>query len=268
VKDFLAAQVRSARTPLAGRQVAREYIQARILASLQRQGAMVPLAFHGGTALRFLYHIPRFSEDLDFALERPARGYDFRRYLHAIRAELVAEGYTVELRVSDQKTVHGAFIRLPGLLNELGLSALPAEVLAVKIEVDTRPPAGAGLATTVIRRHVTLNLQHHDGPSLLAGKLHALLQRPYLKGRDVFDLLWYLSDPDWPPPNLDLLNNALQQTGWPQPTLTADTWRTAVARRLTEASWDTVRRDVEPLLDPSVDPGLVSRDTVLQVLGR
>jgi hypothetical protein len=36
------------------------------------------------------------------------------------------------------------------------------ELLAVKIEVDTRPPQGAGLETTLVRRHVLLNLQHHD----------------------------------------------------------------------------------------------------------
>jgi predicted nucleotidyltransferase component of viral defense system len=54
-----------------GRNLVREYLQARILESLQRAGAMVPLAFHGGTALRFLYAIPRYSEDLDFALEKP-----------------------------------------------------------------------------------------------------------------------------------------------------------------------------------------------------
>jgi hypothetical protein len=50
-----------------------------------------------------------------------------------------------------------------------------AQVIAVKIEVDTNPPAGAGLATTVVRRYVTLQLQHHDRSSLLAGKLHAIL---------------------------------------------------------------------------------------------
>ena len=59
--------------------------------------AMVPLAFQGGTALRFLYLIRRYSEDLDFALERPDRGYDFRGYLEAIRADLEREGYRVEL---------------------------------------------------------------------------------------------------------------------------------------------------------------------------
>jgi hypothetical protein len=61
MKAYLIDQVRSLPTPAHGRNVAREYLQARILASLQRAGAMIPLAFHGGTALRFLYATPRYS---------------------------------------------------------------------------------------------------------------------------------------------------------------------------------------------------------------
>ena len=76
-------------------------------------------------------------------------------------------------------------------MHELGLSPRTSEVISVEIEVDTAPPAGAVLATTVVRRHVTLHLQHHDRASLLAGKLHAVLQRPYAKGRDFYDLFWY-----------------------------------------------------------------------------
>ena len=75
MKEYLAAQVRM-NDPLAGRHVIREVLQAKVLSSLQRAGAMIPLAFHGGTALRFLFSINRFSEDLDFALERADRGYD------------------------------------------------------------------------------------------------------------------------------------------------------------------------------------------------
>jgi hypothetical protein len=215
VRDHLLSLVRSSLTSVHGRNVVREYLQARILAAMQRAGAMVPLAFHGGTLLRFLYTIPRYSEDLDFALERPDAAYDLRAYLRAIRSELNLEGYGVDLKVNDRRVVHSAFVRFGGLLYELGLSPHEDEVLAVKIEVDTRPPAGAGLATSLVRRHVTLHLQHHDRASLLAGKLHAVLERRYTKGRDLFDLLWYLSDPDWPPPNLTLLNNALQQTAGP-----------------------------------------------------
>jgi predicted nucleotidyltransferase component of viral defense system len=267
MKAYLSDYIRSLPTPGHARNATREYLQARILGSLQRAGAMIPLAFHGGTALRFLYATPRYSEDLDFALERAESQYDFRAYLRAIRAELTGEGYTVELKVNDQKVVHSAFIRFMGLLYELGLSPHRDEVLSVKLEVDTKPPAGAVLATTVIRRHVTMQLQHHDQASLLAGKLHAILHRPYLKGRDVYDLVWYLSDPTWPAPNLILLNNALRQTGWTGPELTESTWRQAVRNRLETQTWDRVLADVRPFLEIERETELLTRENILRVLG-
>jgi hypothetical protein len=268
MKDHLANLVRASPTLTHGRNVAREYLQARILGCLQRAGAMMPLAFHGGTALRFLYASARYSEDLDFALERSSSSYDLRAYLQAIRSELSAEGYVVELRVNDRKVVHSAFLRFVGLLYELGLSPHREQILAVKIEVDTNPPAGAVLTTTVVRRHVTLQLQHHDRASLLSGKLHAILQRPYTKGRDIYDLLWYLSDPGWPAPNLILLNNALQQTGWAGAPLTAHNWRATVRNRLQTLAWDRVLTDVRPFLEPSADPGLLTFENVSNLLER
>ena len=267
MKEYLAALVRASPTPSHGRNVAREYLQARILGCLQRVGAMVPLAFHGGTALRILYASDRYSEDLDFALERDRSQYDFRTYLRAIQNQLTAEAYAIDLKVNDRKVVHSAFVRFAGLLHELDLSPHREKVLSVKIEVDTNPPVGAVLERTVIRRHVTLHLQHHDPSSLLAGKLHAILQRPYLKGRDVYDLLWYLGDPDWPAPNLTLLNNALRQTGWDGQPMTESNWRQAVRNRLQPMAWDRVVADVHPFLEPSADPDLLTLDNVLRVLG-
>ena len=264
MKDHLAELVRAARAGQ-GRNVAREYLQARILESLQNSGAMLPLAFHGGTALRFLYGLPRYSEDLDFALERPATLYDLTAYLQAIRAALTAETYRVEIKVNTDRVVQSAWVRFPGLLYELGFAAQRDEVLAIKIEVDTRPPAGAGLATTLVRRHVLLRLQHHDQPSLLAGKLHALLQRPYAKGRDIYDLVWYLSTPNWPPPNLVLLNNALAQTGWQGGTLTETSWRVAVRARLLELPWERVAADLVPFLERQ-DAIVPEREEVLRLL--
>lgn len=266
MKDHLAELVRTSPTPAQGRNVTREYLQARILSALQRAGAMIPLAFHGGTALRFLYAIARYSEDLDFALEKDRSLYDFRAYLQAIKSELTVEGYAIEMKVNDKKTVHSAFVRFPGLLYELGLSGQSSEVFAVKIEVDTNPPAGAVLTTSIVRRHLTLQLQHHDPASMLAGKLHAVLQRAYLKGRDLYDLLWYLSDPNWPGPNLTLLNNALQQSAWTGKPLTNTTWRVAVRKRLKTVEWPRVINDVRPFLEPSTDQGLLSHENLLRVL--
>lgn len=266
MKEHLTELVRQAPTPAQGRNLAREYLQARILASLQRAGAMIPLAFHGGTALRFLYAHGRYSEDLDFALEGDRQRYDFRGYLQAIRAELTPEGYPVELKVSDQKTVHSAFVGFRGLLYDLGLSGQRGEVLAVKLEVDTNPPAGAGLTTTVVRRFVVLQLQHHDKASLLSGKLHAILQRAYTKGRDIYDLLWYLSDPNWPLPNLVLLNNALAQTGWQGETLTEANWRDQVYARLRLLDWNGLQADVRPFVEAGFDLSMFTLANLERVL--
>jgi len=266
MKEYLSELVSGAPSATEARNVAREYLQARILGQLQRAGAMSPLAFHGGTALRFLYATPRYSEDLDFALEGDRSRYDFRAYLRAIERQLAAEGYAVQIKVSDRTIVHNAFVRFIGLPYELGLSPDRNEVLSIKIEVDTNPPGGAVLATTVVRRHVTLHLQHHDRESLLAGKLHAILHRPYTKGRDIHDLLWYLSDPDWPEPNLTLLNNALRQTEWSGPDLTERNWRELVGRRLDAVVWDRVIPDVEPFLAPSGNVRLLTRENLMRLL--
>jgi hypothetical protein len=267
MKEHLLSLLSNTPDPIQARNQAREYLQALILQSLQRTGAMVPLAFHGGTALRFLYNSQRYSEDLDFSLEGNAEAYDFHAYLQGIRGDLEAQGYKVALKVSDQKTVQNAFIRFPGLPFDLALSPHKEEVLAVKIEVDTHPPQGAGLEVTLVRRHVLLNLQHHDRASLLAGKLHALLQRPYLKGRDLYDLIWYLSAPDWPAPNLTLLNNALAQTGWSGLHLTPENWRGALHDHLVEVPWKRVLADVEPFLLSRQESSLLSRENLDRLLG-
>ena len=252
--------------PLQGRNIAREYLQARILDVLQRAGAMMSLAFQGGTCLRFLFALPRYSEDLDFTLEGGPSRYDLRAWLDAVHAELSREGYTVDPSVRDRRSVHSAFVRFRGILHDAGLSPHPDESLAIRIEVDTRPPAGAVLETHLVRRHVTLRLHHHDRASLLAGKLHAILQRPYTKGRDLYDLIWYLSDPTWPAPNLTLLNAALRQTRWPGKALRDETWREAMTRRLDALAWDRVAADARPFLERVEDMELLTRENAVRLL--
>ncbi len=265
MKEFLVNRLKT-EAPAQGRNLAREYLQARILGCLQRNGAMIPLAFHGGTALRFLYNIPRYSEDLDFTLEAAPADFNFRSYLRAIQTELTAEGYPVEIRINEKKVVFSALVRFAGLLFELGISPHKNEVLSIKIEVDTNPPAGAVLDTSVVRRFVALQFHHHDRASLLAGKLHAVLQRSYTKGRDLYDLFWYLSDQNWPAPNLELLNNALPQTGWAAGPLTSQNWHDVVSDRLQQLQWDRVVADVSPFLEAEADVDLLTLENLLRLL--
>lgn len=248
MKAYLRELTASTPNKLLAIHMVREYLQARILQSLQRAGAMQTLAFHGGTSLRFLYDIPRYSEDLDFALELRPEAYDFRTYLQRIVRDLSAEAYTVDVKLNDKRVVDKAFIGFRGLLYELGLSGHETEVLAIKIEVDTNPPAQAGLTTTPLHKYVPLNLHHHDAATLLSGKLHAILQRDYLKGRDVYDLWWYLRQPDWAEPNLAHLNENLRQSGWSADALTAANWKAIVRERIQPFSWPLVLDDVEPFI--------------------
>ena len=134
------------------------------------------------------------------------------------------------------------------------------------METDIRPPPGAGIATSIVRRHVTLNLCHHDQASLWAGKLHAVLSRRWVKGRDYYDLGWYLADRTWPAPNLAFLNAALAQTGWEGPAMTASNWRDEIRQRIEALDWERARADVRPFLERERDIALVTAEALGSLL--
>ncbi len=268
MKEILLSLAAEQPNPFLKRSVAREYLQARTLLALQDSGAFANWAFVGGTALRFLFQLPRYSEDLDFSLRESGQPARFESHLRSVRFDLSAEGYDVEVKARQGTAVAAAFIKFKGLLHEIGVSPHADEVLSVKVEIDTRPPAGAGLETRVIRRYVMLNLLHHDRASLFAGKLHAVLSRKYTKGRDLYDLAWYLSDPEWPEPNLTLLANALRQTGWKGKTPDAENWRDLLWRKFEQTDWKRAVADVAPFLERRQDQNLVSLDTLGRLLKR
>lgn len=268
MKEYLRQLVRQETNDLLRGYIVREYLQARILESLQDSGIFLRWIFLGGTALRFLYGIPRFSEDLDFSLVAPGEDAGFRPALAQVKRSLEREGYHLEMKVNERKTVASVFVKFPGLLYELGLSPHTTQSLAVRVEVDTNPPPGAVLETTIVRRYVTLNLHHYDRASLLAGKLHAVLSRRWAKGRDLYDLGWYLAERTWPGPNLALLNAALEQTGWTGPVMTGKNWRGEVWQRLEALDWEKARDDVRPFLEHERDLALVSAETIGRLLGK
>jgi hypothetical protein len=265
MKEQLAQLLAKATGGQDKRLLVREYLQVRLLGLLQEQGAFRRAAFLGGTALRLLFGLPRFSEDLDFSTTRGDPGFPLEEMAARSARRLVGEGYDVTIKARPGVVV-SCFVRFPSLLHELGLSPHPEEVISIKLEIDTNPPAGAVLTTTLIRRHVLLNLLHYDRASLLAGKLHAVLVRRFTKGRDLYDLLWYLADPQWPPPNLELLNNALDQTSWAGPRVDSTNWRSIVAARLEEIDWRTAVRDVRPFLERSAEVSLLSRENLTRLL--
>jgi len=242
--------------------VLREYIQNEILFILQTSGFTDHIYFVGGTALRFLYGTRRFSEDLDFSAGKPWR----KRSLGAMAARLLREmtksGYTVEVPFREEKTVARASVRIGGILQEAALSRRQGQVLAVNVEIDTNPPAGWAEERTIVNLHIPVLLRHYDQPSLFAAKIAAFLTRPYTKGRDVYDLVWFRSKWKDLRPNLTLLKNALAQKHVPSVRVTEQRWTEAVAAKAASLDWDEVVRDVLPFLEDPRETALLTPENL------
>lgn len=264
MKDEALALVRPVADPAAKLNLLREFLQALALRSLHESEAFTRLAFVGGTALRFAYGLPRFSEDLGFSLEK-ADGYEPEKWLKKLKNDLVLAGFDASVSWNAKTTVHKAWVRAAGILKEAGLAAMPAQKLSIKLEIDTRPPAGAVRERAVITRHRVLALQYHDLASLMAGKVHALLTRKYAKGRDWYDLLWYRGRRPPAEPNLELLQNALDQSQGAGKRSAAD-WKSDLAAAVGRLSCARLRDDVRPFLERPGEAELIEVGNVRAVL--
>ena len=264
MRDEALALVRLVADPAEKLNLLREYLQALALRSLHESEAFACLSFVGGTALRFAYGLPRFSEDLDFSLEN-AEGYEPAAWLKKMKSDLTLAGFDASVSWDDRATVHKAWVGIAGILKEANLAALPAQKLSIKLEIDTRPPAGAVVERDVITRHRILALQHHDLASLMAGKVHALLTREYPKGRDWYDLIWYRGRRPPAEPNLALLQNALDQTAGAG-RRSAENWRSDLAELAAGLSWKALRDDVRAFLERPAEAELLDPGNLAAVL--
>jgi predicted nucleotidyltransferase component of viral defense system len=245
----------------------REYIQAYFLYVIYRKKYYQDLVFTGGTALRFVYQIRRFSEDLDFSLSSRVQQFDFNAMMRDISQEFRQAGYSLEVKAKTHLAVNSALLRFSGILLEAGLSQLKDEKLMIKIEVDSRPPAGGVEAHTMVSTPFMFYMLHYDLKSLFAGKVHALLCREYTKGRDWYDLMWYLSKFKDIEPNYIMLNNAMAQTSKVPFTFTEENWKVEIKKVVKKLDWARVRNDVGRFLEDQNELELFAPETFINLLG-
>ena len=253
----------SCRSTLEEEQALREITQEIILAGLGRSGFFGRAGFQGGTCLRIFHNLNRFSEDMDFALDNPDPTFQLAPYLDWVRQELTVFGYDVEIddRSEASETVRQAFVKDDSVGRLLSLGYRPRagrmRMLRIKLEVDTNPPAGASYEMPVLDYPFPAAVRIFDLPSLFAGKLHALLCRDYLKGRDWYDFIWYTSRRI--PINHMLLSAVLDQQGpWEgQAPTTDNAWCVEqLCVRIAELDWMQAQRDVQRFVRPHELPSL------------
>ena len=243
----------------------RESLQAYVLRVMHDEGVFRSTAFLGGTALRFLYDLPRFSEDLDFS-STGEQAFSFQSLLKKIISELSSAGYNVSVTYNDKKIVNSAFIKFSDLMFEAGISPLKSQKFSIKVDIDSNPPKGAVFTTQIVNKFFPISFLSFNVESLLAGKLHALVSRKYTKGRDYFDLGWYLSQWKGIEPNLILLKNSLKQTGWKSDFPEKSNWRNLICGVVEKADWKKIKQDVESFLENPSDLDILTKENILHLL--
>jgi len=247
----------------------REILQEIALCGLWRAKFFERAAFYGGTALRVLYGLDRFSEDMDFSLLAPDDRFELSRYCGFVEEELISWGFpaTVEAKTKTARSaVESAFLKAntrEQLLtidagSEIAAAIHGRRLLKIRIEVDTDPPPGFSTETKFLLQPIPFSVKVYDPPSLFAGKMHAVLCRGWrtrVKGRDWYDLVWYVAR-DIP---LDLahLEARMRQSGHytDSAPLDENAFRLRLAEKIEELDLAGARSEVERFL---IDPSTVS----------
>lgn len=193
----------------------REYIQYLALNFIYNHKKFKKLVFKGGSCLRICFNLPRLSEDLDFDFDQKKLGPYFLKELTGYLKREIKDKYYSALEIKKQANKR-IYLKFPFLYN-LNLAQKPeSNKLYVKIETDNKiPPFATTDITPVSKFGFNFIAYHLDLPSLMAGKIHALLYRLWfkgkkqevdIKGRDFYDLFWFFKNKV--EPNWKMLNSA------------------------------------------------------------
>lgn len=234
----------------------KEIVQEIVLFALWREDFFEVAAFQGGTSLRILHGLNRFSEDIDFILREPNRGFQWQPYLENIAETCEEFGIAPEILEKQymDNNVKAALIKDTSIANQLNLrfyNQQRGRKLTIKLEIDANPPAGSSFGYTYLSFPVDYEVCHQDLSSNFSLKMHALLCRPYLKGRDWYDFNWYITQGITP--TIELLQNALMQYGpWQGQDVNVDrAWLVNALRgKITSIDWKDAAADVARFLKP------------------
>jgi predicted nucleotidyltransferase component of viral defense system len=260
----------------------REILQEIALLGLWRSKFFDKAAFYGGTALRILYGLDRFSEYLDFSLLSPSKKFDLSRYLAFLQKELDGFGFNVkvEKRAKTAETnIQSAFLKANTFRQLLLIETAEdfvkqvhrGQILKIKLELDTDPPRGFETKVHYLLQPILFAVRVYRLPDLFAGKMHAILCRRWktrAKGRDWYDLVWYAAN--HPELHLEHLEQRMRQTGhWQgEKPLTPDAFKEMINKRIESLDADQAGRDVEPFVRNPDTLVLWSKDFFLDVATR
>lgn len=200
------------------RSLLKEFLQIYVLNFIYlNQKYNKVFVFTGGTCLRHCFGLNRLSEDLDFDLKKPINMTELK---NSIETYFKTEFMYGDLLTSVLQKDRQLLLKFP-VLRDLGL-ATQSESDLLYVKIDLSP-----MASDIFGENTTLKsinnfnylVTHYDLPSLMANKIVTVLTRQrflgkentkVIKGRDYFDLLWFLNKNTIP--NLARVNDLLKSS--------------------------------------------------------
>lgn len=246
------------------KQVLRELFQEVVLSGLSKWGFFGHAAFYGGTALRILHGLPRYSEDLDFTLLMANKEFDFAPSYLYIKNEFAASGFPfeVEFGSKDKKVDSNIGTSMVSINcaealrfcfgDIAGSKVVPNEKIRIKVGADLNPPLGFNPAVAYINYPFPSKIMALDLPSIFAGKIAACLLRKWgnrVKGRDFFDYSYLIGIHS--KVNLRFLKSKLVRAGVIDDgkDLTIEEVKDLMRGRIRSIDWDLAKEDVNPFVD-------------------
>ncbi len=243
----------------------KEVFQEIALLGLYQGGFFEKAAFYGGTALRILHGLPRFSEDLDFTLLEKNDDFNIEQYFSSIIDEFEALGIKIDIDKKEKKNfasdITSAFLKNGTSINTLKIEANDlgnildgihsGKKLKIKFEVDINPPLKFQTESKTLLLPKTFNIITMTLPNLYAGKMHAVLCRKWIsrvKGRDWFDFEWYVKRNT--SLNLEHLQERMYESGDLDKDikLSVELFKELMYKRIDELDIDAAIKEVSPFI--------------------
>lgn len=228
--------------------VLKEVLQAYVLDFLYNHPLYRNLNFYGGTCLHVVYGLNRLSEDLDFD---NGAGIDLSPLADALIAYFQAtvgyEGASAKLQQGERGILR-ITLKFP-VLNALGLAPLPDEALHLKLEVSPHEQVAVIKHTPTLFHGRSFVPSHFSLETMMAGKMLACLEREFrvgksatiIKGRDYYDLLWFMQKQVRP------LEEKLARDG--EKPYTIQTAMRALQEKIASIKPSDLARDLSPLFE-------------------
>ncbi len=179
--------------------ILKEFLQVYVLDFLYNHPRYRKLNFYGGTCLHIVYGLNRLSEDMDLDNSQGVDLTTLASDLHRYFQEITGYADLTEKTQMGEMGIMRTTLKFP-VLNPLGLSLHTGEALHLKVEVSPQKQVAVIQRTPILAYGRSFVPAHFSLETMMAGKMLACLERNFkrgkegvsVKGRDFYDLLWFL----------------------------------------------------------------------------